>query len=158
MADSDEPVVTTPAPTKAPFKLGVRPFRSNDDLLQSLKRRQQTMKDARKAAALRPAGAEQSEEELQNTAVFPSKSPVHRQRSKLKLKKSVPLTSKNSHQKIYPATRKQYGRPKPSLKRVEQVEEAEQAIEDVAEVAASPSLPGTLARRAVRSRYPGKRN
>lgn len=61
-----------------------------------------------------------------------------------------------------PATRKQYGRPKPSLKKVEQksVEEAEQDIEDIAEVAASPSLPGALARRAVRSRVPysGKRN
>lgn len=56
--------------------------------------------------------------------------------------------------------RKRYGGTKLSLKKVEQtpVDETSQAIEDVAEVAASPSLPATLARRAVQSRYNAKRN
>lgn len=51
-----------------------------------------------------------------------------------------------------------YGGTKPSSNKAEQkpVEEAAQVIDDVAE--GSPSLPATLARRAVRSRYTGKRN
>lgn len=87
LAGSDEPVTTTAAPKNKPLKLGVRPFRSNDDLLQALKRRQQHMRSAKKVASYKPtiAADEQIEEDLQKPAPSPSTSPVHSQRSTFEL-------------------------------------------------------------------------
>lgn len=64
------------------MKLAIRPFRSNDDLLQALKRRQQNTKSAKKVASFKPAADEENEEELQKGVPSPSTLPVHSQRSK----------------------------------------------------------------------------
>lgn len=90
--DSDDQV-STPAPKK-PFRLGARPFHSDDDLLQSLRRRQQDMKSARQAVSMKEAaGIELNEDELQYAA--PSRPPLHRPRSKFELKTKTKIQSVN---------------------------------------------------------------
>lgn len=84
---SEEPA-STPAPPKKQPLLAIRPFRSNDDLLESLKRRRQNMKAAKKAPSYKPAAAtEQNEEELQKSAPTSAPAPAHSQRGKLRVKR-----------------------------------------------------------------------
>lgn len=81
----DEPA-STPAPPKKTPLLAIRPFRSNDDLLESLKRRRQNVKAAKKAPTYKPAAdAEQNEEELQKSASTSAPAPAQSQRGKLEL-------------------------------------------------------------------------
>lgn len=156
LAGSDEPVMTTPAPKRQPLKLAVRPFRSNDDLLETLRRRQQDRKLTKKPPSYKPSTGEQNEEELQKAVPSTGYSP----RSTFKSRKVYCAHLFHSNQsKLSIDARKRYGRPKAASRKAEPkpVEESEQAIEEISEDAAS-ALPATLAKRTVRSRYAVKRN
>lgn len=73
--DAAEAVTTTTEPAK---RIGpiIRPFRSNDDLLNALKRRQLNMKSGKKApsSASEPAESQQNDPAIAHASVSQSKS------------------------------------------------------------------------------------